>query len=70
MLTELAADEGEHLQDVAERLNRHGFEIQHTLDELGPKVARWARILQQPLVAASLPWLLRRLLGRPLRKRG
>ena len=68
-LTEVAADEADRLADLAERLNRHGFELQHTVDDLAPKLAVWSLALRQPLVAASIPWVLRRLLGRPLRRR-
>ena len=68
-LAELAAEESERFADLADRLNRHGFELQHTLDDLGPKVEAWSAVLRRPLVAATIPWVLRRLLGRPLRRR-
>jgi hypothetical protein len=68
-LAELAAEEAERLADLADRLNRHGFELQHTLEDLAPKVEAWSAFLNQPLVAATVPWALRRLLARPLRRR-
>lgn len=64
-----AADEAEQLAILSERLNRNGFELQHTADSLFPKIEQWRMVLSSPLVAASLPWVLRRLLGRPLRRR-
>lgn len=64
-----AADEAEQLAVLAEHLNRNGFELQHTANQLFPKVKQWKTILGSPLVAASIPWVLRRVLGRPLRRR-
>ena len=69
-LAETAASEAEQLADLGERLNRHGFDLQHTFDELAPKVKLWSNFLNQPLVAATLPWLLRRALGRPFKRGG
>ena len=68
-MTEFAAEEADRLADLAERLNRHGFELQHTVDELAPRLRGWTSALRQPLLAAAIPWVLRRLLGRPLRRR-
>jgi len=68
-LAELTAEEAERFADLADRLNRHGFELQHTFDELAPKVEAWSAVLRRPLVAASIPWVMRRLLGRPLKRR-
>ena len=68
-LAELTAEEAERFADLADRLNRHGFELQHTFDELAPRLAAWSAFLRRPLVAAAMPWVLRRLLGRPLRRR-
>jgi hypothetical protein len=68
-LSELAVEEAERLADLADRLNRHGFELQHTLEDLAPRVEAWSAVLRRPLVAATLPWVMRRLLGRPLRRR-
>ena len=69
-LSTLAMEEGDQLQVLAERLNRHGFELQHSAEVLAPRVELIMTVLRQPLVAASLPWVLRRLAGRPLRRHG
>jgi hypothetical protein len=69
-LSRLALDEGERLAELAERLNRHGFEFQHTMDDLAPKLAMLSHLVNQPLVAAAMPWVLRRVLGRSLKRRG
>jgi hypothetical protein len=68
-LSELAAEEAERLAELGDRLNRHGFELQHTLDHLAPKVEAWSAVLRRPLVAATIPWVIRRVLGRPLKRR-
>jgi hypothetical protein len=68
-LTGYALQQAEQIQAAAERLNQHGFDLQHTSSTFLPKLERIARVLQAPLVAVSLPWLLRRLFGRPLKKR-
>lgn len=68
-LSELVETESERLLEVAERLNRHGFEIQHTMDDLAPKLAVLGMVLRHPLVAATTPWVIRRVLGRPLKRR-
>ncbi|HYM51312.1 MAG TPA: hypothetical protein VET65_12185 [Candidatus Limnocylindrales bacterium] len=68
-LSQMATEEGERLAEAAERLNRHGFEFQHTLDALAPRLAVLSGFMRQPLVAAATPWLIRRMLGRPLKKR-
>lgn len=64
-----AADEAEQLAILAEHLNRNGFELRHTTANLFPKVKQWQAILASPLAAATIPWMLRRILGRPLRRR-
>lgn len=69
-LSALAGEEGDQLQALAERLNRHGFELQHSAEVLAPRIELIMTVLRQPLVAASIPWLLRRLAGRPLRRHG
>jgi hypothetical protein len=51
------------------RLNDHGFSLQRTSAELFPKLSELGEFLDRPLVAASLPWLLRRLFGRPYKRR-
>jgi hypothetical protein len=67
-LTVYAADEAEQLAILAEHLNRNVFELQHTSETLFPKVQQWQAVLGSPLLAASLPWVLRRVLGRRLRR--
>jgi hypothetical protein len=69
-LSALAGEEGEQLQALAERLNRDGFELQHTLETLSPKVDLVMAVLRRPMVSAAIPWMLRRLAGRPLRRHG
>lgn len=64
-----AADEAEQLAILAERLNRNAFELRDTGARLFPKVQEWQAVLASPLVAAMLPWILRRVLARPLRRR-
>ena len=69
---QLAAYVGEEaiaLEGVTSRLNEHGFALEHTASLLFPKLQRLATILEQPLVAATLPWLIRRAFGRPYRRR-
>ena len=68
-LTVYAADEAERLAILAEHLNRNVFELQHTSETLFPKVQAWQAMLGSPLLAVSLPWVLRRIRGRPLRRR-
>jgi hypothetical protein len=50
-------------------LNEHGFALQRTAALLFPKLAEVSVFLDQPLVAAGLPWVLRRMLARPFKKR-
>jgi hypothetical protein len=50
-------------------LNEHGFALEHSASELFPKVERVVAFLEQPLVAVTVPWLLRRALRRPYRRR-
>lgn len=57
------------MDDLATRLNEHGFALQHSAAELSPKLQQLSEFLAQPLVAAAIPWLLRRALGRPYRRR-
>jgi hypothetical protein len=68
-LSAYALEEASALQALAVRLNEHGFTLQHTSAELSPKLSELGGFLERPLVAASLPWLLRRLFGRPLKRR-
>jgi hypothetical protein len=69
-LSSYAREEAVALQALAVRLNDHGFSLQRTSAELLPKLSELGAFLEQPLVAASLPWVLRRLFGRPLKRRG
>jgi len=64
-----AAEEAEQLAVLSEHLNRNGFELRNTANALFPKIQHWQAILGSPLAVAALPWLLRRVLGRPLRRR-
>jgi len=50
-------------------LNEHGFALEHSASELFPKVERVLAFLEQPLVVVTVPWLLRRALRRPYRRR-
>lgn len=61
--------EAAEIERLSARLNEHGFELEHTMAELGPKLETLGIFLRQPLVAAAIPWVLRRLLGRPYRRR-
>jgi hypothetical protein len=62
-------DEATRIEQLSARLNQHGFELEHTMSEVGPKLEMIAGALRQPLVAAALPWVLRRLMARPYRRR-
>jgi type VI protein secretion system component VasK len=68
-LSSYALEEAVALERVATSLNEHGFELDHTASELFPKLQRISVFLEQPLVGAALPWLLRRALFRPYRRR-
>src|SRR4029077_12339556 len=57
------------LEQAAARLNEHGFALEHTASELFPKIQRILAFLEQPLVAAAIPWVIRRALARPYRRR-
>jgi hypothetical protein len=57
------------LERLATRLNEHGFALQRTSALLFPKLSELSVFLDQPLVAAALPWVLRRMLARPFKKR-
>jgi hypothetical protein len=67
-LSGYALREAIELEAVAARLNEHGFALEHTASLLFPKLQRLSLFLEQPLVAASIPWLIRRVLGRPYRR--
>ena len=68
-LSAYALEEATELERLTARLNEHGFALEHTAAELFPKLERLSVFLGQPLVAATLPWLIRRVLGRPYRRR-
>jgi len=68
-LAAYANQEALELERLATRLNEHGFQLEHTLSELGPKLETLSVFLNQPLVGAALPWVLRRVFGRPYRRR-
>jgi len=68
-LSAYASQQAIELERAASRLNEHGFALEHTASELFPKLERLAELLGQPLVAAAIPWLLRRAFGRPYRRR-
>ena len=57
------------LERLAAQLNEHGFALEHSASELFPKVEQVVAFLEQPLVAVTVPWLLRRALCRPYRRR-
>lgn len=68
-LSAYASDEAAELDRLFAQLNEHGFQLEHTAAELGPKVDQILLFLRQPLVGATLPWLLRRIMARPYRRR-
>ena len=67
-LSTYAGEEAIEIERVTARLNEHGFELEHTASELFPKLERISAFLTQPLVAATIPWLIRRAMGRPYRR--
>jgi hypothetical protein len=68
-LSTYAVDQAIELEQAAARLNEHGFALEHTASELFPKIQRILAFLEQPLIAAALPWVIRRVLARPYRRR-
>lgn len=68
-LSHYAYEEAAALQAVALRLNEHGYALQRTAAILFPRLHELSIFLEQPLIAAAVPWALRRLLGRPFKKR-
>jgi hypothetical protein len=68
-LSAYALEEATDLERVTAQLNEHGFALEHTASELFPKLETLSAFLGQPLVAATIPWLLRRAMGRPYRRR-
>jgi hypothetical protein len=68
-LSTYALEQAIELEQAAARLNEHGFALEHTASELFPKIQRVLAFMEQPLVAAAIPWVLRRALARPYRRR-
>jgi hypothetical protein len=68
-LSHYAFEEATELERLATRLNDHGFELQRTSALLFPKLHEISVLLEQPLVAAAIPWVLRRMLARPFKRR-
>jgi len=68
-LSTYAFEQAVELEQAAARLNEHGFALEHTASELFPKIQRILAFMEQPLVAAALPWVIRRMLARPYRRR-
>jgi len=68
-LSSYANEEAVELEGIAARLNEHGFELEHTASELFPKIQQILAFLEQPLIAAAIPWVFRRALARPYRRR-
>ena len=68
-LSTYAFEQAVELEQAAARLNEHGFALEHMASELFPKIQRILAFMGQPLVAAALPWVMRRVLARPYRRR-
>ncbi len=68
-LSVYATQQAIELEQVAARLNEHGFALEHNASELFPKLQRITAFVEQPLVAAAIPWLIRRAFARPYRRR-
>jgi hypothetical protein len=68
-LAAYATKEAIELERMATQLNEHGFALEHTASVLFPKLQRLSIFLEQPLVAAAIPWVIRRAIGRPYRRR-
>jgi len=68
-LSAYALEEATELERLTAQLNEHGFALEQTASELFPKLERLSVFLGQPLVAATIPWLIRRAMGRPYRRR-
>ena len=56
------------LERLAAQLNEHGFALEHSASVLFPKLQQVMVFLEQPLVAVTIPWLLRRAMRRPYRR--
>jgi hypothetical protein len=68
-LSAYAGKEVTALERLAAQLNEHGFALEHSASELFPKLGQVLAFLEQPLVAVTIPWLLRRAMRRPYRRR-
>ena len=68
-LSAYALAQATELERLTAQLNEHGFALEHTAAELFPKLETLSAFLGQPLVAATVPWLIRRAFGRPYRRR-
>jgi hypothetical protein len=68
-LSAYAEEQATEIERLASSLNEHGFELEHSAAQLAPRLLQLSGFLRQPLVAASVPWILRRLLLRPYRRR-
>jgi hypothetical protein len=68
-LSAYALEEATELERLTAQLNEHGFALEQTASELFPKLETLSAFLGQPLVAATIPWLIRRAMGRPYRRR-
>jgi hypothetical protein len=68
-LSTYALEQAIEIEQAAARLNEHGFALEHTASELFPKLQRILAFMEQPLIAAALPWVIRRVLARPYRRR-
>jgi hypothetical protein len=68
-LSSYALAEATELERLTVRLNEHGFALADTASELFPKLESLSAFLAQPLVAATLPWVIRRAMRRPYRRR-
>jgi hypothetical protein len=68
-LSAYTSEQALEIERLTASLNEHGFELEHTITELGPRLEMIALFLRQPLVAATMPWILRRVFGRPYRRR-
>jgi hypothetical protein len=68
-LSSYARVEATELERLTAQLNEHGFALEHTASELFPKLEALSAFVGQPLVAATIPWLLRRAMRRPYRRR-
>lgn len=62
-------EQATEIERLTAQLNEHGFQLEHTMTNLAPKLQTIGIFLRQPLVAATIPWMLRRVFGRPYRRR-